>query len=266
MMLRKVILQTQFGSPHPWTAQYFANFKTLEPYGWYLKVFTPNDWKSEANIEIVPMTLGKFDALIELYCGVNPKNFIENGRPHKLVSDYYPAYGHIFRDYLKGFDYWGHTNWDVVYGRLDRYIPDSELEKWDIWSNDPNAINGIFCLYRNSHRINNLFRQVPNWEHSFTTHEPCAFDEHQMSRLARGLAAKGEIYFGFPRYFAYESYDRLPQHQPTPQIYLESDGGLIEWFKDPQARPPGTARPGLFGREIAMFHFRHSKQWPLTVS
>ena len=264
-MLIKTFVQCQFGSPHSWSAEYFRHCRKLEEFGWKMLTFTPNDWRSEGNLEFVRMTLEEFDALMEKKIGINPKNYLVNGVPSKLISDYYCAFGAIFDDYLAGVDYWAHTNFDCIYGRLDRFIPDSELINWDIWSNDPNAINGIFCLYRNDPLINNLFRLVPHWEASFTTHEPCAFDEHQMTLAVQKLAASGKIRFGCPRYFAYESYDRLPQHQPKPSIYLESDGGLIEFVKDSLAKPPGTARPGIFGHEIMMFHFRHSKQWPLPA-
>lgn len=231
----------------------------LAPYGWELKVFTPNPWKSSDNIEIIPMAIEEFDGLIEEHCGVNPRNFImPNGAPSKFVSDYYPAYGQIFQKFLEGVDFWGHTNWDMVYGRLDHFVPDSVLEDCDIWSDDVDAINGIFCLYRNNERVNNLFRQVPDWERSFSVHEPCAFDEHQMTLAVRKLAAAGEIRFAHPRYFGNHSYDRLPQHRPTPNLYFESDGALIERLDDPAAAPKGH-----YGREIMSFHFSRTKRWPL---
>lgn len=256
--LKKVFLQTQFGAPHAWSARYFDNFQMLAPYDWHLKVFTPNAWTSDGNIEIIPMTLAEFDDRIEKTCGVHPRNFIENGAPHKLVSDYYPAYGHILQEFIQGYTYWGHTNWDMVYGRLDHFIPDSVLADSDIWSDDVDAINGIFCLYRNTERVNNLFRQVPEWERMFVTHEPCAFDELHMTLAVRKM--KNEIKFRHPQYFPNHSYDRLPQHKPTPNLYFEPDGALIERYEEPLAAPKKH-----YGREIMAFHFSSTKKWPLTA-
>lgn len=256
--MKKVLLQTQFGDPHNWTEQYFENVKMLTPYDWHLKVFTPNPWPSSGNIEIIPMTIGEFDDLLFEYCGVKPINFITpKGVPSKLVSDYYPAYGQIFQNYIKDFDVWGFTNWDMVYGRLDRFIPDETLQDCDIWSDDVNAINGIFTLMWNDPHINNLFRQVPDWEHCFTTHEPCAFDERRFTDTVRELAGKGEVRFLYPRHFPNHSYDRLIQHRPAPNLYFESDGALIERFEDPLAMPKGH-----YGKEIMSFHFSRTKAWP----
>lgn len=270
--MKKVFLQTQFGSPHSWTEKYFENFRVLEQYGWYLKVFTPNSWKSEGNIEIIPMTVEEFDTLIDQRCGVRANNYLtDEGVPAKLVSDYYPAYGQIFQDFIHGFDFWGHTNWDMVYGRLDHFVSDQLLEQWDIWSDDVNAINGIFCLYRNNEQVNNLFRKVPNWQRSFTVHEPCAFDEIQMTMLVRQLVERG-LRFGYPPYFGYHSYDRLIQHVPVPNIYFEPDGALIERFEDPlmsrEIFPEGyfSFPKGAFGREIMSFHFIRTKQWPTCLT
>ena len=266
-LLRKVFLQTQFGSPHPWTERYFANFQGLARYGWELKVFTPNEWKSSGNIEIVPMTLSEFDALVESRCGVNPKNWIQpNGAPKKFVSDYYPAYGHIFQKYIAGADYWGFTNWDCVYGRLDRFIPDSFLDACDIWSDDVETINGIFTLMRNTERINNLFREVPGWERCFTDHAPQAFDEHRFTEAMRKAKAEGRIRWGYPQYGGLHSYDRLAQHQPRPRLRVAPDGALIELNNDiAGAAAQHYSAEKTPGREIMMFHFNYTKQWPLTA-
>jgi len=261
-MLKKVFLQTQFGSPHPWTEQYFENVRRLAPLGWYLKVFTPNPWPSSDNIEIIDMTVEEYDRLMGRQCGVVAGNYLKGGVPAKLVSDHYPAYGQIFQEYIRDFDFWAFTNWDVVYGRLDHFIPDEILDTCDIWADEVNGINGIFTLMRNNDETNNLFREVPDWQRSFSVHQPCAFDEFQMTRAVRILAAEGRTRFKYPPYFPFHSYDRLIQHQPKPNLYFESDGALIERYEDCVNFPN---EKGHYGREIMMFHFSLTKRWPIAA-
>jgi hypothetical protein len=210
------------------------------------------------------MNLGRFDDLVEQYCGVNPYNgYDSNGFPKKLLSEFYPAYGQIFQDYTKDFDFCGFTNWDVVYGRLDHFYPDHLLENSDIVSDDVNAINGIFTLMRNNDAINNLFREVPNWQGQFQSHEPQAFDEIQFTIAVRKAAAECRVRFTYPPYFGYHSYDRLTQHCPEPNIYFEPDGSLIERFEDPNAvMNRFLNQKQCFGREINLFHFNRTKKWP----
>lgn len=260
-MLRKVIIQTQFGSPHSWTAEYLDHFQKLADAGWRLLVFTPNALPSSGNVEIVQMTLLEFDALVERHCGVNPGNYIDGPAPKKVISDYYCAHGAIFSDYLADADYWGISNWDCCYGRLSRYVPDSLLEQFDIWADDASpAINGIFSVFKNVPRVNRLYEHVPGWQGHFANHAPCAFDEILMTHAVRELSARGEVAFGYPEHFPYHSYDRLVQHRPKPNLYLEADGALIERFEDTIA-PPATK--DHYGREIFMFHFSRTKAWPL---
>lgn len=261
VVLKKVFIQCLFGTPFPWTEQYFMNFRRLEKYGYRLKVFTPNPLPESSNIDVIPMTLHEYDKLVEFKLGVNPKNFLNaKGVPNKLTSDHYPAQALIFEDFLLGVDYVGITNWDCAYGALGRFLPDSELEKYDIWSDDPAGFNGIFTLMKTEPRAKNLFREVPNWEHYFTDHQPHGFDELRFSAILRNASAEGRIKWGHPLHFPMHSYDRLVMHRPYPHLYFEEDGSLIEWYED-RTHPPTTKRH--YGRELFLFHFSATKRWPV---
>lgn len=264
-----MFLLTQFGPPHAWTDQYLAHIRTLEPYGWYWKIITPHPYPSGGNVEILPMDFHEFDDLVAKRTGVVTGNHLEpSGLPAKLTSDYYPAFGDIFEDYLTTFDYWSITNWDVVYGRLDHFLPDRELETWDIWSDDNRHINSLFCFYRNIGWINRLYRDVPRWKDCFRYdgRPLVGFDELHFDHHVRALADRQQVSFGHPPYGPLHSYDRLIQHLPHPNIKLLPDGALIECFEDPHPPLQGYAPwPGFFPREIMYFHFIRTKRWPLHV-
>jgi hypothetical protein len=260
-MLNKTFIQCLFGSPWPWTGAYLEHFARLGEFGWSMKVFTKNKLSAPANVEIIPMTVEEYDDLLLKHTGVKAGNYLKNGVPAKLISDHYCAWGQVFQDYLKGVNFWAITNWDMVYGRLDRALPDSELEKWEIWSDDPAGFNGIFTLMKNTEKVNNMFREVPNWEHYFTLHQPCAFDEILFTEVLKKASAEGRIAWGHPLHFPIHSYDRLAMHRPTPHLYFETDGTLIEWYEDPAVSPPSIRRH--FGREIPLFHFNFGKRWPI---
>lgn len=262
-MLKKTFIQCMFGSPHSWIEPYLAHFGKLEASGWYMKIFSPNTGlPTPPNIEIVPMTVEEYDELLFQRTGVKAGNFLKNGVPSKLISDHYCAWGQVFQGYIKDSDFWAITNFDIVYGRLSKFLPDSELAKFDVWSDDAApAINGIFSLFRNDEKTNNLFRYVPDWQTSFTVHRPCAFDEYQMTATMRRLAAEGITRWGYPEHFPMHSYDRLVMHRPEPHVYFEDDGALIEWYEDAAISPPGTKRH--YGRELPLFHFSRTKKWPV---
>ncbi len=260
MQIKKCFVLTQFGSPHPWTEQYFNNVKALEKYGYYWKIFTPNKLgKTPSNVEVVPMTIEQFDALIEKKTGVHPHNYLENGVPHKAVSDFYVATGRIFEDYLKEFDFWGITNWDIVYGRLPMFIPDQILEEADIFSDDVRAINGIFSLFRNTDEMNDLFKEISLWQTKFTIHQLFGLDEYDMTDVV--IKNSEKIRFLHPQYYPLHSHDRLKQHQPNVKLEIKEDGSLWELFEDIGHPEWIHARP-FIGREIPYFHFIRTKKWP----
>jgi hypothetical protein len=262
-MLKKVFVLEQFGKPHDWSEKYLHHLLKLEEFGWYWKIVTPNKYASRGNVEIIPMELTDFCGLVLKYCGTPcPAVLNDKNVPSKLLSDYYPAWGWIFQDICKDADFVGTANWDVVYGRIDRYVPDSLLGDCDIYSDDEDRVNSVFTLYRNDPVVLNLFRQMPGWEHVFTRADFFGWDEFQFGPWISGMGKRGEIRFKYPRYFAQHSYDRLIQHQPEPRLYLEKDGGLIEWYADP-VKPHVLMPKGHFGREIMYFHFNTTKKWPL---
>jgi hypothetical protein len=64
-------------------------------------------------------------------------------RPYKLC-DFRPAFGEIFADELAGYDFWGHTDLDVIFGRIREHLPAAAFEA------DKILFQGNFALYRNT--------------------------------------------------------------------------------------------------------------------
>ena len=246
--LRKVFLQPLFGKPYSWTQRYLDNIAQVEGYDW--KIFTPHKLRGGKNTEIISMHIGTFDKLVWQASRIDPENYIEGEAPHKNLTDFYPAYGDIFKRYISDYDYWGHTNWDCVYGRLDHFLPDSELAKCDIWADESNAVNGTFSLYRNDTKINKLYQEVDGWQEVFKSHKLFGFDETTFSDYA-----VKEGYVTNPPHYPFHSYDRFPTHIREPQLEY-TDGRLYEIFEDAV-----TLRK--VGKEIMWYHFSYSKRWPL---
>jgi len=255
-MLKKVFINMMFGEPFPWYDQYVEACTRLAPYGWHWMIFTPCDVKGSENVHVVKMDLREFDQRVWNITGVDPKNFIDGNGPHKLTSDYYPLYGPIVADYIKGYDFWGHTNWDILYGRLDHYATDEWLEQCDIWTDDPVETNGIFTLYRNTPKVNKLWQLLPEWPKWFSDHTLFYVDEIHFTKVVADLEARGKLRVGRPKDYIFHAYDRLSPHADKPMLEHKEDGTLYELYED-------TRLHTLIGREIMMYHFSMRKEWPL---
>lgn len=95
-------------------------------------------------------------------------------RPYKFC-DFRPAYGEIFSEYLSGYDFWGYTDTDMIYGNLRKYLTEDLFEAYDhIFG------RGHFSIYRNNESVNREYRNVkrPTYQQVFTYNEGRAFDEY----------------------------------------------------------------------------------------
>lgn len=274
-MLKKCFVITEFGEPFSWTQKYIDNATKLTKDGWCWMIFTPNKYKSTENVTIVTMDATQFGDLVEKKLGVKPNMFITpKGVPSVHVTDFYVFTGLIFADYLKDVDYWGITNMDIVYGNLSKFLPDKELEMHDIWTDDVKdgkpVVNGIFSLWENKDKVNNLCYEVPNWKEKLTCN-PCSkcmgtgeshhlygTDEIDMVPIVQKynyINVAGYNSVGCPEYYPMHSYDRLEQHRPEPKLELKDDGSLWEKFND-------VITGQVLAKEIAYFHFSYTKKWP----
>lgn len=270
--LNKVFLITEFGSPFSWTKEYINNVSNLKNTGWYWKIFTPNKYSNlPDNVEVIDMTAEQYAELVEKKLGVKINMFTTKlGVPSVHITDYYVASGIIFEDYIKDFDFWGITNMDVVYGRLSQFIPDAVLENCDVFSDDINTINGVFCLFKNNERVNNLFKKIQGWKEKFEQ-PPClkccgesdrhtlhGTDEYSLTDVIR---QEQNINFIFPKYYPLHGHDRLEHQNPIPKLSMKEDGSLWELAED-KGRPDWIHARPCIGREIMYYHFIRTKTWP----
>lgn len=71
--------------------------------------------------------------------------------PYKLC-DYRPAYGHIFSSYFDGYDWWGHCDFDMIFGNLSPVFDIAESGQFvKIFR------RGHLSLYKNTDSINSVY-------------------------------------------------------------------------------------------------------------
>ena len=279
-MSKKVLVSVLFGTPFPddWMRGYLENLRTLGQVTrgqWQAKIFMPQArqyaydlcaWSGDNGyVEMIDMTLAQFDRLVEDKTGVRHTNVLREERPgiwtpQKLLSCYFPAFGHIFEDYLREYSWWAHVPWDMVWGRLDRFFVDADdnpdviapeaiaINDCDIYGNDPDAINGCFSLYRNARTVNRLYRGIPDWRTKMFHPGPdnkYTFDEYCMTDHCNAMARMGALRFKTGWLM---TNDAMPQHWGAPKLHWGPGATLID---------------SATGRECAMFHFKLTKRWPI---
>ncbi|MCI8999430.1 MAG: hypothetical protein HFJ26_00445 [Clostridia bacterium] len=97
-------------------------------------------------------------------------------KPYKLC-DFRPVYGEIFEDILKGYDYWGFCDIDVIWGDIRKFLTDKVLIK-----HDRILTRGNCSIFLNSKENNLRYRTLDkkgclDYNYVFSHKDSFAFDE-----------------------------------------------------------------------------------------
>ena len=95
--------------------------------------------------------------------------------PYKCC-DFKPLYGQIFSEYIREFDYWGHCDFDLIWGNLSYYF-----DLYGINDYDKFLPLGHLSLYRNTDENNARYKldgsRCGDYIVAFSGERHCAFDE-----------------------------------------------------------------------------------------
>lgn len=147
--------------------------------------------------------------------------------PYKLC-DFRPAFGEIFADELAGYDFWGHCDLDVLFGRIADHLPPAAFEA------DKILFQGNFALYRNTPEAARWYRHEVgriSWRDVFTTPEPRHFDE--WGGIFYVVEDLGVRVWQQPVIFdiSFHRYRTRAEHPPgrDPRRYAWEDGEVCEY-------------------------------------
>lgn len=96
--------------------------------------------------------------------------------PYKLC-DFKPAYGMLFNDIVKGYDFWAHGDIDVIYGDIRSFITEDLLSNKDLICVRHDFLTGYFLLFRNNDKMNRLFTLSKDYKKVFSSDRHFCFDE-----------------------------------------------------------------------------------------
>lgn len=186
MKKNKIIFLIVYIGEYPWYFPYFLHSCKYNPsIDFY--IYTDNqkvDSRTPENIRFIPYSLKEFnkDATKALGFSVN----IEHG--YKLC-DFKPAYGCIFSDRIKDYNFWGHCDIDIIFGNIRGFITEQTLNEYDVISARHDYLTGSFAIYRNTPLINRMFMQSKDYARVFTSPYNFCFDEtnYAFDRFEAGL-------------------------------------------------------------------------------
>lgn len=148
-MKKKVcFISVYFGTIPSFFDVFLKSCSWNENFQWLIFHDSPIPYEVPSNVKSICISVEKFLELINQKLNLNIKEI----RYYK-VCDFRPAFGLIFEDYLKKYDFWGICDTDLILGCLDNFINDELLMEYDkIFT------MGHLSLIRNTSQCNELFK------------------------------------------------------------------------------------------------------------
>jgi hypothetical protein len=174
MSIHKIIIITFWYGSYPWYFYLYLHSCRYNPTVDFMIITDNADPipNLPTNVMIIYKTLKQIKETAKKKLGFK----VNIRHPYKLC-DFKPAYGFLFPKIIKGYDFWGHGDIDVVYGNIRSFMTDEILKNYDVISSRHDYITGSFCLFRNKKEINTLFMQSKDYKKVLMSSDNFCFDE-----------------------------------------------------------------------------------------
>lgn len=178
-MKRILLIIPYFGKWPLWFDAYLISVASNPTVRWLCPTDIEIPKVHPSNITFLPTTLSQLNEhvnkVVEAEVPLNPRKF----------CDLKPAYAEIFAEQVQGYDFWGISDMDIVWGDIREFMTEELLNKYDIISSRKENISGHFNLFRNTKHINSLYKQLPNYKDLFEVPEFKWTDEIVLSNFIK---------------------------------------------------------------------------------
>lgn len=178
------------------------------------------------------------------------------------LCDIKPALGAVHRNELKGYDFWGFCDLDLIFGRVRHFFSDDLLSRYEIVSTHDNRVSGHCCILKNTPKYVFAFSKVRGWRKIFEDSSHFGFDEKRFSKLFVGLKSYPRMLRTALQYL-FRPYSRkayFVEQYSTPGLrYNWLDGSRdfpTRWFWC-----DGVLTNNVTDREFLYFHFLEWKKY-----
>ncbi len=184
-----ILIIPYFGKWPVWFDAYLASIETNPTINWLCPTDCEIPKKHPENIIFLPTTLLELNkhinTMVEAKVPLNARKF----------CDLKPAYADIFKEHIKGYDFWGICDMDIVWGDIRKFMTPELLNEYDIICSRPEAVSGHFNLFRNIESLNIFYKSIPNYKKLFEASKLIRFDEITLTDHLKILIDKNESSF-----------------------------------------------------------------------
>ena len=176
-MKKIIILIPYFGKWPEWIDLFLETCKHNPTIDWLFFTDCGEPQNKCPNVRYIHMTFAELNRLIssKLGMGVNIIN------PYKLC-DFKSAYGVIFDEHIRGYDYYGYGDIDVIYGDIRKFATDDVLQH-DFISFHGDRVSGHLALFKNCEAAKRKYLEVSDWKERLLNPEYTNLDEKAIFKV-----------------------------------------------------------------------------------
>ena len=190
--LTSIAVLTCWYGKYPWYFPYYVHSCKFNP--------TIDFYIMTDNLDEIP---NKPDNLIIVYKTMEQIREIASDRlgfkvnichAYKL-NDLKPAYAYVFPEIFEGYDYWGQSDLDIIYGNIRGFLTEEMINSYEYISMRHDITTGPFSIYKNCEKINTFFMRSKDYRTVLSRHEALCFDE--CGKQGYEHLTKGKSIFSF---------------------------------------------------------------------
>lgn len=158
----------------PWFFNYFAYSCKYNPSVHFFIITDDRDYKKPLprNVHLIYKTLEEINVIATEKLG-----FKTNIKSTYKLCDFKPTYGLLFSDLLNKYDFWGHSDIDIIFGNIRKFITDDLLTDHDLIAVRHDFLTGYFLLFKNNEKMRMLFKHSKDYKKVLSSERHYCFDE-----------------------------------------------------------------------------------------
>lgn len=199
-----ILILPYFGKWPVWFKAYLVSIENNPTINWLCPTDCEIPEQYPLNITFLPISLNninrEINKILDLKVPLNVRKF----------CDIRPAFGVVFQEYIREYDFWGFCDMDIIWGDVRNFITNDILSKYQVITTRKEKIAGHFTLIRNSQYNNNLYRKIPNINNLLEDAQHYWLDEKAFTKLLKNNSSSSfQIYW--PQYLVNNKNGRAHQ-------------------------------------------------------
>lgn len=258
-----VLIIVYMGKAPFWMPAFLLSCRNNPDVQWliYSDITPPKDCPH--NVGFINMNLDSFNRLAsqKLKRSIRiDQNFVYK------ICDMKSAFGVIFEQDIRRYDFWGHCDIDIVWGKIRNFIDGNLLNKYDILTSRTKRISGHFCIFRNTEDVNLTYSWIPGIKRMMNNSnihhkvdEDHMTDYLHVHLTPNFLVRVKQFFWGKQPIRPRVYWDRVLAPTGAHQREMGSGAERCWWWKDGRTFDSD-------GREMMYLHFHKIKQTMKSIN